>query len=240
MKSLQQYLNENLILELSSDLLTRASKKAREQGRGVQANKFAIAAGKALEKELKKYKPGPDGNNGNKIVDVIKDMSQSNSAVKALAKADPAGKTTTINFPVLKDINNVDECEFVKWRKITIPKAKFYVYKDEYAKKLHIGTLSDILCQIGSLYFDFEDFDASNIVKGFEHAKDAVEYAYKVGPNKFIDSKDFLERVKEGFWDDSDLYWEGPGNTIIEYLLNWANVKNLPTDWQSTEEEAYK
>lgn len=48
MKNLSQYLNEALIMELSSELLGRASKAAREKGRNAQANRFAIAAGKAL------------------------------------------------------------------------------------------------------------------------------------------------------------------------------------------------
>ena len=53
MKNLSQYLNEALIMELSSELLGRASKAAREKGRNSQANRFAVAAGKALAKELK-------------------------------------------------------------------------------------------------------------------------------------------------------------------------------------------
>ena len=50
MQSLTQYLNEALILELSSDLLGRAAKAAKEKGRNAQANRFAVAAGKALLK----------------------------------------------------------------------------------------------------------------------------------------------------------------------------------------------
>lgn len=38
MKNLSQYLNEALIMELSSELLGRASKAAKEKGRNVQAN----------------------------------------------------------------------------------------------------------------------------------------------------------------------------------------------------------
>ena len=95
MQSLTQYLNEALILELSSDLLGRAAKAAKEKGRNAQANRFAVAAGKALEKELKGWKPGPDAKNCGKVVATIKDMTSSNSAVKALAKADPASSTHT-------------------------------------------------------------------------------------------------------------------------------------------------
>ena len=104
MKNLSQYLNEAMIMELSSALLGRASKAAKEKGRNAQANRFAVAAGKALEKELKGWKPGPDAKNCGKVVNTIKDMSANNPAMKALVKAEPASKVSTIKFPVLKQI----------------------------------------------------------------------------------------------------------------------------------------
>ena len=124
MQSLIQYLNEALILELSSELLGRASKAAREKGRNSQANRFAIAAGKALEKELKGWKPGPDAKNCGKVVATIKDMTSSNSAVKALAKADPASDTHTIKFPVLKQITSGSDdgaFKFLRWKDVKVP-----------------------------------------------------------------------------------------------------------------------
>lgn len=227
MKSLSQFINENMILELSSALLTRASQAAREKGRNSQANKFAIAAGKALERELKGWKPGPDAKNCGKVVAAIKDLSQSNSAVKALVKEDPAKEMSEIKFPVLKD--DGEKYIFQKWRKVKVPKAKFYIYKDEYHRCLHISTISDIIGMIGAAYWDFEDFDASYIVKTFDNLKDAVEYAQKSG-EKFYDSEEFMNSVKDGDITDDDFYWDGPGESIIDYMLEWADVENLPNE----------
>ena len=241
MKNLSQYLNEAMIMELSSALLGRASKAAKEKGRNAQANKFAVAAGKALEKELKDWKPGPDAKNCGKVVATIKDMTSSNSAVKALAKADPASSTHTIKFPVLKQITSGSDdgaYEFVRWKDVKVPKAKFYIYKDEYHKCLHIGTLSDLLCLLGSAYFDYEDFDASYIVKSFDNIKDAVKYAMD-SSKKFYDSKEFMDDVMNGEYTDDDLYWDGPGSSIIDIMLGWTDILNLPDDWQDKEDSSY-
>ena len=240
MQSLTQYLNEALILELSSELLGRASKVAREKGRNAQANRFAVAAGKALEKELKGWKPGPDAKNCGKVVATIKDMTSSNSAVKALAKADPASNTHTIKFPVLNRVGDrTDSYEFKQWKDVKVPKAKFYIYKDEYHKCLHIGTLSDLLGLLGSAYYDFEDFDASYIIKSFDTLKDAVKYARNSG-KKFYDSDEFMNDVIEGNIVDSDLYWDGPGDSIIDILLGWGDIDNLPDDWADVEDTSYE
>ena len=242
MQSLTQYLNEALILELSSDLLGRAAKAAKEKGRNAQANRFAVAAGKALEKELKGWKPGPDAKNCGKVVATIKDMTSSNSAVKALAKSDPASSTHTIKFPVLKQITSGSDdgaYEFVRWKDVKVPKAKFYIYKDEYHKCLHIGTLSDLLGLLGSAYYDFEDFDASYIIKSFDTLKDAVKYARNSG-KKFYDSDEFMDDVIEGNIVDSDLYWDGPGDSIIDILLGWGDIDNLPDDWADVEDTSYE
>ena len=241
MQSLTQYLNEALILELSSELLGRASKAAREKGRNVQANRFAVAAGKALEKELKGWKPGPDAKNCGKVVNTIKDMSANNPAMKALVKAEPASKVSTIKFPVLKQITSGSDdgaFEFVRWKDVKVPKAKFYIYKDEYHHCLHIGTLSDLLCLLGSDYFDYEDFDASYIVKSFDNIKDAVKYAMDSG-KKFYDSKEFMDGVMNGEYTDDDLYWDGPGSSIIDVMLGWTDILNLPNDWQNKEDSSY-
>lgn len=240
MKNLTQYLNEALILELSSELLGRASKAAREKGRNAQANQFAIAAGKALEKELKGWKPGPDAKNCGKVVATIKDMTSSNSAVKALAKADPASNTHTIKFPVLNKVGGRrGSYEFKQWKDVKVPKAKFYIYKDEYHKCLHIGTLSDLLGLLGSAYYDFEDFDASYIIKSFDTLKDAVKYARNSG-KEFYDTDEFMDDVIKGNIVDSDLYWDGPGDSIIDILLGWGNIDNLPDDWANVENTSYE
>ena len=240
MKNLSQYLNEALILELSSDLLGRAAKAAKEKGRNAQANRFAVAAGKALEKELKGWKPGPDAKNCGKVVATIKDMTSSNSAVKALAKADPASNTHTIKFPVLNRVGGrTDSYEFKRWKDVKVPKAKFYIYKDEYHKCLHIGTLSDLLGLLGSAYYDFEDFDARYIIKSFDTLKDAVKYARNSG-RKFYDSDEFMNDVIEGNIVDSDLYWDGPGDSIIDILLGWGDIDNLPDDWADVEDTSYE
>ena len=241
MKNLSQYLNEALIMELSSELLGRASKAAREKGRNSQANRFAVAAGKALEKELKGWKPGPDAKNCGKVVNTIKDMSANNPAMKALVKAEPASKVSTIKFPVLKQITSGSydgAFEFVRWKDVKVPKAKFYIYKDEYHHCLHIGTLSDLLCLLGSDYFDYEDFDASYIVKSFDNIKDAVKYAMNSG-KKFYDSKEFMDGVMNGEYTDDDLYWDGPGSSIIDIMLGWTDILNLPDDWQDIEDSSY-
>ena len=240
MQSLTQYLNEALILELSSELLGRASKAAKEKGRNAKANRFAVAAGKALEKELKGWKPGPDAKNCGKVVATIKDMTSSNSAVKALAKVDPASNTHTIKFPVLSRVGGrTDSYEFKQWKDVEVPKAKFYIYKDEYHKCLHIGTLSDLLGLLGSAYYDFEDFDASYIIKSFDTLKDAVKYARNSG-KKFYDSDEFMNEVIEGNIVDSDLYWDGPGDSIIDILLGWGDIDNLPDDWADVEDTSYE
>ena len=153
MKNLSQYLNEALIMELSSDLLGRASKAAREKGRNSQANRFAVAAGKALAKELKGWKPGPNAKNCGKVVNTIKDMSANNSDMKSLVKAEPASEIRTIKFPILKDITDdkdksygYDYVEFVGWKDVKIPKAKFYIYKDEYL---------DILEELTNIFYEY-------------------------------------------------------------------------------------
>ena len=245
MKNLSQYLNEALIMELSSDLLGRASKAAREKGRNSQANRFAVAAGKALAKELKGWKPGPNAKNCGKVVNTIKDMSANNSDMKSLVKAEPASEIRTIKFPVLRDITDdkdksygYDYVEFVRWKDVKIPKAKFYIYKDEYMGCLHIGTISDLLSLLGAAYFDFEDFDASYIVKSFDHIKDAVKYAMDSG-KKFYDSKEFMDDVMNGEYTDDDLYWDGPGSSIIDIMLGWTDILNLPDDWQAKEDSSY-
>lgn len=241
MKNLSQYLNEAMIMELSSALLGRASKAAKEKGRNAQANRFAVAAGKALEKELKGWKPGPDAKNCGKVVATIKDMTDNNPAMKALVKAEPASKVSTIKFPVLKQITSGSDdgaFKFVKWKDVKVPKAKFYIYKDEYHHCLHIGTLSDLLGLLGSAYFDYEDFDASYIVKSFDNIKDAVKYARSSG-KKFYDSDEFMDDVIEGNIVDSDLYWDGPGDSIIDIMLRWTDILNLPDDWQAKEYSSY-
>ena len=241
MKNLSQYLNEAMIMELSSALLGRASKAAKEKGRNVQSNRFAVAAGKALEKELKGWKPGPDAKNCGKVVNTIKDMSANNPAMKALVKAEPASKVSTIKFPVLKQITSGSDdgaFEFVRWKDVKVPKAKFYIYKDEYHHCLHIGTLSDLLVLLGSAYFDYEDFDASYIVKSFDNIKDAVKYARKSG-EKFYDSDEFMDDVMNGEYTDDDLYWDGPGSSIIDIMLDWTDILNLPDDWQDKENSSY-
>ena len=241
MKNLSQYLNEAMIMELSSALLGRASKTAKEKGRNVQANRFAVAAGKALEKELKGWKPGPDAKNCGKVVNTIKDMSANNPAMKALVKAEPASKVSTIKFPVLKQITSGSDdgaFEFVRWKDVKVPKAKFYIYKAEYHQCLHIGTLSDLLVLLGSAYFDYEDFDASYIVKSFDNIKDAVKYARKSG-EKFYDSDEFMDDVMNGEYTDDDLYWDGPGSSIIDIMLDWTDILNLPDDWQDKENSSY-
>ena len=241
MKNLSQYLNEAMIMELSSALLGRASKTAKEKGRNAQANRFAVAAGKALEKELKGWKPGPDAKNCGKVVNTIKDMSANNPAMKALVKAEPASKVSTIKFPVLKQITSGSDdgaFEFVRWKDVKVPKAKFYIYKDEYHHCLHIGTLSDLLVLLGSDYFDYEDFDASYIVKSFDNIKDAVKYARKSG-EKFYDSDEFMDDVMNGEYTDDDLYWDGPGSSIIDIMLDWTDILNLPDDWQDKENSSY-
>lgn len=242
MKNLSQYLNEALIMELSSELLGRASKAAREKGRNGQANRFAVAAGKALEKELKGWKPGPDAKNCGKVVATVKDMTDNNPAMKALVKAEPASKVSTIKFPVLKQITSGSDdgaFKFVKWKDVKVPKAKFYIYKDEYHHCLHIGTLSDLLGLLGSAYFDYEDFDASYIVKSFDNIKDAVKYARSSG-KKFYDSDEFMDDVIEGNIVDSDLYWDGPGDSIIDIMLGWTDILNLPDDWANVEDTSYE
>lgn len=242
MKNLSQYLNESMIMELSSALLGRASKAAKEKGRNAQANRFAVAAGKALEKELKGWKPGPDAKNCGKVVATVKDMTDNNPAMKALVKAEPASKVSTIKFPVLKQITSGSDdgaFKFVKWKDVKVPKAKFYIYKDEYHHCLHIGTLSDLLGLLGSAYFDYEDFDASYIVKSFDNIKDAVKYARSSG-KKFYDSDEFMDDVIEGNIVDSDLYWDGPGDSIIDIMLGWTDVLNLPDDWANVEDTSYE
>lgn len=49
-------MNYKRICDLSSDRYVKASKRARELGRGSQANRFAVAAGKALTNELRNFK----------------------------------------------------------------------------------------------------------------------------------------------------------------------------------------
>lgn len=247
MKNLTQYLNEELIMELSSELLSRASKKAREKGKNPQANKFAIAAGKALEKELKGWKPGPDAKDCGKVVAAIKDLSETNPAMKALAKADPIVpsenvKMVTLKIPQFKDAKysgpnpnlnkQPDEFTFDGYKDVKIPNAKFYIFKDEYHKALHIGTLSDINGCIGSCYMDFEDFDASYIVATFDSLKEAVAYARKSKKN-FYDTKQFMDDVESGNITDDDCYWEGPGESILSIILHWARVKNLPDGYSN-------
>ena len=167
-------------------------------------------------------------------------MTSSNSAVKALAKADPASNTRTIKFPVLSRVGGrTDSYEFKQWKDVKVPKAKFYIYKDEYHKCLHIGTLSDLLGLLGSAYYDFEDFDASYIIKSFDTLKDAVKYARSSG-KKFYDSDEFMNEVIEGNIVDSDLYWDGPGDSIIDILLGWGDIDNLPDDWADVEDTSYE
>lgn len=247
MKNLSQYLNEAMIMELSSALLSRASKAAKEKGRNSQANRFAVAAGKALAKELKGWKPGPDAKNCGKVVNTIKDMSTNNSAMKSLVKVEPASEIRTIKFPVMRDISDekekaegvYDYVEFVKWRDVKIPKAKFYIYRDEYRGDFHIGTISDLLSLIGAAYFDYEDFDASYIVKSFDHIKDAVKYAMDSG-KKFSDSKEFMDGVMNGDITDEDCYWVGPSPIIMQLMDQWTEVVNHPDDWIEIEKSNSK
>ena len=104
---------------------------------------------------------------------------------------------------------------------------------------MHIGTLSDLLGLLGSAYYDFEDFDASYIIKSFDTLKDAVKYARNSG-KKFYDSNGFMNAVIEGDIVDSDLYWDGPGDSIIDILLGWGDIYNLPDDWADVEDTSYE
>ena len=91
---------------------------------------------------------------------------------------------------------------------------------------------------LGSAYFDYEDFDASYIVKSFDNIKDAVKYARKSG-ERFYDSDEFMDAVMNGEYTDDDLYWDGPGSSIIDIMLGWTDILNLPDDWQDKEDSSY-
>lgn len=229
MKSIQQYLNEELVLELSSDLLSRASRKARELGRTAQSNRFAVAAGKALEKELKSgnYKKGTC-----QQIQALQKVATSSPAGKAAVKNSP--ETTTIKFPKLKVVGNVkdpykegfDHFEFEGWKDVKIPKGKFYIYQDNYHNTLHIGTLGDFTGLIASDFYDYEDFDASYIKGAYPSLKDAVKAAIKIGKKKFYDSEDFMNNVMDGEITDDDYYdfttWEGG---ILDALIEFSGCK---------------
>lgn len=230
MKSLTQSINESMIMELSSELLSRAAKSAKEKGRNSQAARFAVAAGKALEKELKGWKPGPDAKNCGKVVAAIKDLTETNPAMKSLVKADPA--TTTIHMPKLQKYRGNDpryQFTYVGEREVKIPKGEFYVFRDEYHNNYHIGTLADIYCTIASAYWDFEDFDASYIIKAFDNLKDAVKYAREVGEKRFYDSESFMSGVEDGSISEDDCMWASPGISIIDMMLDWADIKDAPS-----------
>ncbi len=242
MKSLTQSINESMIMELSSELLSRASKKASELGRNSQARKFAVAAGKALEKELKGWKPGPNAKNCGKVVNAIKKLSTSNSDMKNLAKIDPPkkinGRTRMVSVPVLKPGKDKGTYKFVNWNKVEIPDGKFYIFRDEYHGKHHIGTISDIFSAIAANPWDFEDFNAGYITGIYDSLKDAVEAARELGTKKFYDSESFMNDVESGKIKDADVMWEGPGQSIIELILDYAYVENLPFGWRDTGRES--
>ena len=50
----------------------------------------------------------------------------------------------------------------------------------------------------------------------------------KDGPQKYCDTEHFMEDVMNGTITDDDCYWDGPGNVIIDMILNYARIKDLP------------
>ena len=162
--------------------------------------------------------------------------------VRLVNKANTQG-ALKVNLPSVVieslDLKLDDYVEFVRWKDVKIPKAKFYIYKDEYMGCLHIGTISDLLSLLGAAYFDFEDFDASYIVKSFDHIKDAVKYAMDSG-KKFYDSKEFMDGVMNGDITDEDCYWVGPSPIIMQLMDQWTEVVNQPDNWIEIEKSNSK
>lgn len=234
MKSLSQFINEKMICELSSELLSRASKAAADKGKTTQAEKFAIAAGKALEKELNGYKPVPGDKSKKNVVAAASKFIGSNPDMKKLAKTDSVAKTQTLHFPVCKQLNDDFDYEFVKYKDVKIPEGKFCIFKDTYRGAYHISTINDMFATVGCFYYDFEDFDASYIIKTFDSLEEAAQYALNDKKHDYVDSEEFIESAANGEEDEEYVLdiWETPAQAFIEMMLNFAEVKNAPKEWE--------
>lgn len=234
MRSLSQFINEQMICELSSELLSKAAKAAADKGRTAQADKFAIAAGKALENELRGYKPVSGDKSKTNVVAVVNKVVAKDPNMKALAKTDKFVKTQTLKFPVCKQLNDNWDYEFIKYRDVKIPEGKFCIYKDTYRDGYHISTIADMFATIGCFYFDFEDFDASYIVKTFDTLEEAAQYALKDKKHNYVDGEEFIENAANGEEDEEYMLdtWDCPAQALIEMMLSGCDVKNMPDDWK--------
>lgn len=239
MKSLQQKINEALILELSSDLLLRASRKAQQQGRVALSDKFWKGAEEALRREIMatNYKPGPNAKNCGEAVAATKEFMTNTPEGKKMSKAMPDKKLKTIKFPVLEKTSG-DKYKFIKYRDVKIPQGAWYIYKDTYHGKKKIACLSDMIGMIGFAYWDFEDFDASYVIAAFDTLQEAAQYAVNMQYNLY-NSEEFIDAALNDDDGSYELgaYWDGACATILDTVLEWADLIGEPTEIEGLPED---
>ena len=107
-----------------------------------------------------------------------------------------ASSNAKLNFdyPVLKKLNNNEkyEYELIGNKTLKIPKAKFFVFKDNYRNKLHICSIEDMI-GFGNEYFDKEIVFTKRAKKVLELA---WELAKKDKKNK-IESEHLLLAITQ-------------------------------------------
>ena len=162
-----------------------------------------------------------------------------------------ASSNVKLNFdyPVLKKLNNNQEYEYelIGNKTLKIPKAKFFVFKDNYRNKLHICSIEDMIGLFSCNYddYDFEDFNSKYIVAAFDDIKDAVMFAIEdMGyegdfgnseeiedwlenqrgkRKKYYDSIDFMIQALNGEVTNDD--YDFDPMPILTYVEDVSNVK---------------
>ena len=197
-------LKESLILELSSDLLSRAHDKQVARNGGKESNRsrrFATAAGKALTRELL------SGVRGGKIVNTVKELS-TNAAFVSATEKDAIEMKQNLEKENYKYNDDTDAAFYVPNYKVTdggnsvvltggnkkinAPTNKFFIYKDKYHDCLHIACREDIRTAIGYNPLDYEDFSQNDILGSYNTVYDAVIAALKM-VHKNITDEDIAE-----------------------------------------------
>lgn len=201
-----QSLNEYLIFELSSNKLSDAAKSAYAKGRRSQGNRFAVAAGKALAKELKSAKNPVD------VVATV--VSYTNELKKAGLVTDkkPSGNQLNLEIPLITcDSDGYHLSENEIWKTLKLPNKKYFIYKDFYrGNKPHLSTFGDMLFMLMWAEDDFEDFNPSkDILYSSDDDQDIAKWYLKYFDIDYDDAKKSTEDEFEKMWRNktNDAAW---------------------------------
>ena len=194
-------LRESLIFELNSSTYQSAHDKEVDRNGGVEndrSQRFAVAAGKALQAELAKKglidkKTGKVKKNKTlSVLPVLDKAAKTNAAIKADANNNPksvkntiknSAKTVNVKIPpfiILHDspyaIGDGDQPYF-KGVNVNMPKATYVIYIDKYRNAPHISTIGGMIENMCCNAWDYEGFGPKDILYTSNDAIETIKYA---------------------------------------------------------------